>query len=325
MPVYNTPEYLLRESLNCVLNLNYKNYEILIIDDGSNDDTKKILEEYKKQCIIIHQDNKGISGSRLTGLKKAKGDYIIFVDSDDLINKNSLQIINDVVQNYHPDVILNDPKRFYKAMDDVKDKNKYFKNGVVNKKEVLEQLCMLHINNIATKYVKRSIYEGMDKAIDTSYINGEDLQQATYVILKSDNFYYIEDDIYYYRKNEVNRNYYSSINFNDINFPVPTYNMIFKDDNHKELLPLYKTYVGNSVIYSGFKICGLIKNEKERKKLLNELNEQEITNIVKKIDAKASIVTTILLFLLTNKLYFLFNLAAILYKLVFGFDKSTYQ
>lgn len=78
--------YLLVES---ILNQTYKKIEILLIDDGSTDNSGKICDEYAKQdnrYIVIHQSNKGLSGARNTGLDHATGNYISFVDGDDYIH-----------------------------------------------------------------------------------------------------------------------------------------------------------------------------------------------------------------------------------------------
>lgn len=88
LPVYNVPAEFLRASLNSVLMQAGEDIEILIIDDGSTDASSKICDEYEKKdprISLIHQENMGLAGSRNTGLDMAEGEYIIFVDSDDLL------------------------------------------------------------------------------------------------------------------------------------------------------------------------------------------------------------------------------------------------
>ena len=91
IPAYNVENYI-EECVNSVLDLD-TNYEIIIINDGSTDNTLKILNKYKKYeyIKIINQKNMGISRTRNNLLKEAKGKYIFFLDSDDFINKEKLK------------------------------------------------------------------------------------------------------------------------------------------------------------------------------------------------------------------------------------------
>mgnify|MGYP000315577735 FL=1 len=88
IPVYNV-ENLLPLTLNSVLNQSYQNLEIILIDDGSTDTSLSICEEYAKKDVrikVFHQENSGVSVARNIGLSFAKGEYIGFVDSDDMIH-----------------------------------------------------------------------------------------------------------------------------------------------------------------------------------------------------------------------------------------------
>ena len=91
IPAYNVENYI-EECVNSVLDLD-TNYEIIIINDGSTDNTLKILNKYKKYeyIKIINQKNMGISRTRNNLLKEAKGKYIFFLDSDDFINKEKFK------------------------------------------------------------------------------------------------------------------------------------------------------------------------------------------------------------------------------------------
>ena len=82
IPTYNRANFIL-SAINSVLNQTYKDYEIIIIDDGSTDSTKEMLEQYKNAIVYIYQENSGVSAARNAGIKLAKGDWIAFLDSDD--------------------------------------------------------------------------------------------------------------------------------------------------------------------------------------------------------------------------------------------------
>ena len=90
VPVYNVEKYL-SKCLDSIINQTYKNLEIILIDDGSTDKSGEICDKYKnedKRIIVIHQLNGGVSAARNTGIGVAKGRYILFIDSDDWIEKD---------------------------------------------------------------------------------------------------------------------------------------------------------------------------------------------------------------------------------------------
>lgn len=100
VPIYNVEEYL-STCIESILNQTYKDLEILLIDDGSTDNSGKICDEYAKQdhrCIVIHQLNKGEAEARNTGLDHATGEYISFIDGDDYIHPQMFEILHEALQ-----------------------------------------------------------------------------------------------------------------------------------------------------------------------------------------------------------------------------------
>lgn len=93
VPIYNTAKYL-PKCLDSIINQTYQNLEIILIDDGSTDDSGKIADQYahkNSRIKVIHQKNQGLSGARNTGIKKTTGAYITFVDSDDYIEPKMIE------------------------------------------------------------------------------------------------------------------------------------------------------------------------------------------------------------------------------------------
>lgn len=92
VPVYNAERYL-AQCVESVLSQTLKNFEVILVDDGSSDDSAKICDDFAKQdsrVVVIHKQNQGVSEARNTGLSAAKGDWIIFVDSDDYLKETHL-------------------------------------------------------------------------------------------------------------------------------------------------------------------------------------------------------------------------------------------
>ena len=118
LPVYNVEKYIL-PCLNSLYsqNMNEDDYEIIIVNDGSRDHSMEIIDEITKQhnnIIIINQENQGVSIARNNGLKKACGEYVLFVDSDDILVTEKLpDLIKNAIAS-KADIIVAD----YKKMDD---------------------------------------------------------------------------------------------------------------------------------------------------------------------------------------------------------------
>lgn len=116
VPVYNTAMYLNR-CVESVLNQSFKDYEIILIDDGSTDESMDICNQYSeldKRIVTIHQDNKGSSAARNVGIDNASGDYICFLDSDDYyIDFDLLKKANDILSIKQSDVLFFNYRKVY--------------------------------------------------------------------------------------------------------------------------------------------------------------------------------------------------------------------
>lgn len=110
VPVYNVQDYL-KECIQSVLHQNYDNYEIILIDDGSTDESGKMCDDYAlnyEHIVVIHQRNLGLSAARNTGIRKSVKKYIIFLDSDDMLCDNALVNLHKFIyQNDQPQLIVN--------------------------------------------------------------------------------------------------------------------------------------------------------------------------------------------------------------------------
>ena len=97
IPAFNAEKYL-EEALTSINQQNYNPLEIIVIDDGSTDNTAKIAKDFSEQVKYIYQENSGPATARNTGIKMAEGDYISFLDADDLWLTNTLKIQLDLLQ-----------------------------------------------------------------------------------------------------------------------------------------------------------------------------------------------------------------------------------
>lgn len=135
VPVYNVEEYL-DVCLDTIIMQTFKDFEVICVDDGTQDSSGEILDKYAlfdKRIKVIHQENKGLSGARNTGVEAANGEYIMFVDSDDYISPLILEnLYKNVKQNKSDFVFCNlcivRSDTFQTEVWDFLDKEKFFAN-----------------------------------------------------------------------------------------------------------------------------------------------------------------------------------------------------
>ena len=145
IPVYNGEEFLKR-CLDSIIVQTYQNWELIIVNDGSTDKTKDIIEEYiekDKRIVVINKDNSGVSDSRNIGIDYSTGDYITFVDADDFLEKNMLLSIIELLNKEKYDVIRYNYFKNYsnnKEIKNIYDKN--ITNRVLEKNEISSSLSV---------------------------------------------------------------------------------------------------------------------------------------------------------------------------------------
>lgn len=104
IPTYNRA-HLITDSVKSVLNQTYRDFELIVVDDGSKDNTAEVLGGYKGSIKYIRQENAGVSAARNRGITEARGDYIAFLDSDDMWFENKLELQMSFFSK-HPDIVM---------------------------------------------------------------------------------------------------------------------------------------------------------------------------------------------------------------------------
>lgn len=153
IPVYNVEKYL-RKCLESVFNQTYKNYEVIVVNDGTKDNSMDIAKDYPVK--VVNQKNQGLSVARNNGVEKATGEYILFLDSDDYIEKGLLKEINKSLNN-NPDIVRFQIKE---AFEDGK-KIEYNEQSFTNKsgQEAFQLITKYHFVENAWCYaIKREYY-----------------------------------------------------------------------------------------------------------------------------------------------------------------------
>ena len=107
IPVYNVATYL-EKCVKSVIDQSYSDLEIILVDDGSNDGSGNICDEFKEidsRVIVIHQENQGLSVARNSGLDRATGEWIAFLDSDDWIEREAYEVLLSLAKEYEADIV----------------------------------------------------------------------------------------------------------------------------------------------------------------------------------------------------------------------------
>lgn len=196
VPAYNVEKYI-EECLNSISNQQFDDYECLIIDDGSTDKTSMIAAKFcgkNDKFHYIKKENGGLSNTRNLGLSLAKGKYIVFVDSDDLISKHFFLSIENTLSNYpETDLILINFEKFQGDIQN-KDNNKIIENKILSSKQLI---CYPSFSWL--RIVKRSLYE--PNIFPEGYIY-EDVVVSTLLSYKAEKIVENKAKLYFYRKRE---------------------------------------------------------------------------------------------------------------------------
>lgn len=314
VPVYNIEQYIER-CVESLLNQTYAAIEIILVDDGAKDKSGEICDRYRdidERVVVIHKMNGGLSSARNAGMQAATGEYLLFVDGDDWLDLDYLEISMRQFEQNDIDVLLTPYIREY---GDKSLPNALFDTAPIlfSSTEVREKLhrrffglyrAELHeaskIDDLSTawgKIYKMSVCKKVE-FVDTSIIGTEDAWYNINVFRYVDSAMYIEDTYYHYNKENQN----SLVNaYNTLLFPgwkkLYTYMSDFITDNRLDRS--YNEALNNRIVVNLFGLCrnvirsNLTRLEK-RKKLLDILRDDVYREAFSKfnfqyLDAKWSV------------------------------------
>ena len=194
IPVYNVAPYL-PEALDSVIQQTYNNLEILIIDDGSMDESGEICDRYSltdSRIIIFHQENKGLSAARNIGLDNATGDVIAFLDSDDAFRLDAIEIMVGEMQEYEADIVVCDFS-WHDGLDQMIPLNGV-SDGIdnINTEEAYQRIIKQKINTAPwNKLYKRRIWEELrfpeGRVYEGTYTIFDIFSQAKRIVISEKN------------------------------------------------------------------------------------------------------------------------------------------
>lgn len=265
VPVYNTSLYL-SKCLNSLVNQTLKDIEIIVINDGSTDNSLDIINEFKKDnknIVIINDSNHGQGFARNRGIALAKGEFITFVDSDDFIDYDMLEKMYKVSKDY--DVVVCDINKVLKNKIQVfKNYNKYSKEGNKN-------LMVSHQGPVARLY-RKDLFNNI-KFLEGVYY--EDLGMIPVLAQKVNKVKYIEDAMYYYliRNNSTMKQKKYNKKLEDIFTVIEYLNKEIDEKYNEELEYIYIEHL----LYSA-SLRFLDFNKKDMVNKINLIMEEKFPN-----------------------------------------------
>lgn len=207
IPAYQAGLYL-EKCIKSVLDQTWKDLEIILVDDGSTDSTPELCDSFSKEHAnvhVIHQENRGLSEARNTGINAAVGDYILFLDSDDFWNNNdALLQLADRLNNSQADVLNFSYLKYYEDTDELEA---YFNNvpemplSLKTEKEKKEYLTVnqLYIASACNKAIKRELL--LDESLRfRKGVYSEDIEWCLKLLCKSKTPDFICENFYCYRQ-----------------------------------------------------------------------------------------------------------------------------
>jgi len=198
VPIYNVAPWLPR-CLDSIVGQTYKNLEIILIDDGSTDNSLEICQTYgakDTRIKIIHQENKGVSAARNAGLDAATGEFIAFCDPDDWLSINAYETLFDLYQQSGADICWGNVAYCYADAHPVPEQK------LISPKDALrielDELLLTHFLHVWTElYTRRLIAKGL--RFDTSYSCGEDLDFIFQAAKRANFIASTEKTVYFYQ------------------------------------------------------------------------------------------------------------------------------
>lgn len=199
VPVYNVEAYL-PQCLDSIIGQTYENLQIVLIDDGSKDKSWEIMQEYAvrdSRLEIYHQENQGVATTRNHLLEKIKGDYVLFVDSDDWIELDMVEHLVALSNKYDSPFIMCD-----RIINDAKPRTTLESIHILSQEEAVHDFLRheYFVGSLCNKLIKTSLLHNLKFHYGISY--GEDALFCWHVLQNTPNVVVTDRQFYHYRMND---------------------------------------------------------------------------------------------------------------------------
>lgn len=230
VPIYNVEKYLLK-CLESISQQTYKNIEIILVNDGSTDSSRLICEEFIKKdsrAILINKENGGLSDARNFGEEHSTGEYVIFIDSDDYIETDMIEILYNNIKNSDSDISVCSVNNIYidKSTPQCLDTNLYFttdKIGFLKEYFIGEKIPGTICNKLIKKEITSRLKFPVGKIYEDAFYHYDLFKLANKYVVTTKPLYN-----YFHRQNSITTKKFSSKNVHCIEAYTKFYKYILK-------------------------------------------------------------------------------------------------
>lgn len=301
LPVYNSQEYV-KDTIQSVLNQTYKNFELIVVNDGSTDKTGTICENLVKKDSRIKyffRSNSGVSSTRNFALENSIGKYVTFIDSDDLYEENYLQILFNNIEKYKADIVACAYKTLSEDSKVIDYKEEFLD---CNFKDYIEKLQPnLLFNQLWNKIYNLEIIKKNKLLFDSTLDLGEDYKFNLEYMRVINKYLYINMPLYSYRITDTGLGFKYRKNSSEIKFSLLRILESIYVERGYNISYVYKNYLIQYLAW--FSNIVDIKNDDTKKmkldKIKNIINsssyQQKLTDIKSISNFKVKLICNIVL------------------------------
>ena len=299
VPVYNSCEYI-GSTLDSIINQDFSSFELIVIDDGSTDNSLEIIKEkLSKSTIsyeIIHQENAGVSCARNVGIEKASGEYLVFVDSDDYITGNHLSEL------YNGETDFSLIQFIKKDGDKLSTPDHYSKRSMSCDEFIKKELKMEIYFNFWQLMYKASIIKDNNIRFSPDVIYGEDIEFALKALIYGKDIAISNEVTYYYiqhSESAIKTSEYRRFEVVEIFEQMAEF---YKGLGRDDLADLIITSRIPKAIFGNMNF--FFYNDYDFDEVLAKMKELDLLDKLSKFEGDSKFKNKIRLFLLNPKLYY---------------------
>lgn len=317
VPVYNTEAYL-EQCMESLTEQTFKDFEVILIDDGSTDRSSQICDRYQKKyenIKVIHKKNGGLVSARERGIQEACGQYVGYVDADDWVDIRLLEQVKKVVDDYEPDMITFNPILEFSNRSEKKILT--VEVGIYDKEKMKTDIYPFMLYNKKEKFYNFGIYPAVwnkfikrdlilkNRCTDYRITMGEDAACTYCNVLDAESLYIMPQYLYHYRQNEASMtNTYDAERFIKYKLLLDYMDHVLDTDHYemKRQLEAHKAFRVKHVILNESKAP--VSFAEKRKNLKEKMEQFEFDSAFDKFtDAKAGAATKIFMYFARKRNY----------------------
>ncbi|MBQ8299715.1 MAG: glycosyltransferase [Clostridia bacterium] len=275
VPIYNVEKYL-PACIESIQNQSYMNLEIILVDDGTPDNSGKIADEYAKKdgrIKVIHKPNGGLSDARNVGMDAATGDYIMFIDSDDLMMPEACKVLEEKIEKENADYVIGN----YINCDEEGNlwekpvfNNEKYKSFKLSIKDYEDSFFIMN-SGVWNKIYDLNFIRSLNLKFEIG-LPAEDAIFTTYCFMKSSKVYYIPNMVYCYRQRGAGTSISMNCTPKYFNGISAAYKIIYENFKANDELGFYRFFYAKSMTYMLYKfIDSQLMSEEEKIEVLSKM------------------------------------------------------